>query len=90
VAPLVVSTVETLSGVLEDAGHRSGAAWAALRGEREELALVRRWPWAVSAAMAGAAAGVAAAYVVGRLRTQDVPGALDPEQMVAVVDRPPA
>jgi membrane protein DedA with SNARE-associated domain len=50
--------------------------------------LARRWPWALAAVVAGAATGAAAAYVAGRLGTQDAPGALDPEQVVAVVDRP--
>ena len=55
--------------------------------------LARRRPWALGAVVAGAvvagaAAGAAAAYVAGRLGTQDAPGALDPEQVVAVVDRP--
>ena len=65
--------------------HRSGAVGSALR---RRTALLRRWRWAGSAAVAGAAAGVAAAYVVGRLRPQDALDALDPESVVAVVDRP--
>ena len=48
----------------------------------------RGWPWAVTAAVAGAVAGVAAAGVVRRLSTRDAPDALDPEQLRADVDRP--
>ncbi|MCW2613012.1 MAG: hypothetical protein JWN08_6, partial [Frankiales bacterium] len=33
-APVVGSAVETVSGVLEDALERGGAAWDALRGDR--------------------------------------------------------
>jgi hypothetical protein len=88
-APVVGSAVETVSGVLEDAAVRGGAAWDALRGERVGPPVaVRRWPWAVGAALAGAAAGAVAAYAVQRLRTQDAPDAVEPEQLQAVVDRP--
>jgi hypothetical protein len=71
--------------VLDEAWARSTAAWDVLRGER--VVAVRRWPLAVGAAVAGAAAGVAVAYVVQRLHTQDPPGAVDPETVEAVVDR---
>ena len=85
--PLVESAVETVQGVLEDAGVRGGAAWDALRGERVGPPVaVRRWPWAVGAALAGAAAGAAAAYATRRLRTTDAPEAVEPEQVEAVVD----
>lgn len=87
--PLVEQAVETVSGVLEEAGERGGAAWMALQGGPVGPPFaVRRWPWAVGAAVAGAAAGAAAAYVLSRLRTQDAPGALEPDEVEAVVDRP--
>lgn len=87
--PLLEQAVETVSGVLEEAGERGGAAWVALQGGAVHPPVgVRRWRWAVGAAVAGAAAGAAVAYVASRLRTQDAPGALDPEQVEAVVDRP--
>jgi hypothetical protein len=73
---------------LEEARVRGGAAWDALRGERVGPPVAsRRWPVALGAALAGAAAGVAVAVALRRLRTQDPPGALEPEQLEAVVDR---
>jgi hypothetical protein len=48
----------------------------------------RRWPWALAATVAGAAAGAAVAYAVRRASGQDRPGAVEPEQLRAVVDRP--
>jgi hypothetical protein len=48
----------------------------------------RRWPWALAATVAGAAAGGAVAYAVRRVQGQDRPGAVEPEQVRAVVDRP--
>ncbi len=48
----------------------------------------RRWPWALAAAVAGAAAGGGVAHVARRLAGQDRPGAVEPEQLRAVVDRP--
>ena len=48
----------------------------------------RRWPWALAATVAGAAAGAAVAFVVRRVEGQDGPGAVEPEQLRAVVDRP--
>jgi hypothetical protein len=48
----------------------------------------RRWPWALAASVAGAAAGAAVAYAVRRVQGQDGPGAVEPEQLQAVVDRP--
>ena len=49
---------------------------------------VRRWRWALAAAVVGAAAGAAVAYAVRRVEGQDAPGAVEPEQLQAVVDRP--
>ena len=83
-AALVASAVETVTGVLEDAGTRGGAAWTALRSPAPEV-VVRRWPWAVGAAVAGAAAGAVVALAFGRERDSD---GLDPEEVKAVVDRP--
>ncbi len=48
----------------------------------------RRWPWALAATAAGALAGACVAYAVRRVEGQDSPGAVEPEQLVAVVDRP--
>jgi hypothetical protein len=48
----------------------------------------RRWPWALAATVAGAAAGTAVAYAVRRVVFHDRPGAVEPEQLRAVVDRP--
>ena len=48
----------------------------------------RRWPWALAATVAGAVAGGAVAYAVRRVQGQDSPGAVEPEQVQAVVDRP--
>jgi hypothetical protein len=73
---------------LEEARVRGGAAWDALRGERIGPPLaVRRWPIALGAALAGAAAGAAVAFALRHLLTQEAPDALEPEQLVAVVDR---
>lgn len=77
--------------VLDEALTRGSAAWDVLRGERVGPPVaVRRWPWAVGAAVAGAGAGVGVAFLLRRLRTQDAPDAVDPDQVEAVVDRPPA
>lgn len=87
--PVVEQAVETVSGVLEEAGERGGAALLALRGGPVGPPVaVRRWPWAVGAAVAGAAAAAAVTWAVGRLRTSDAPDALEPEEVQAVVDRP--
>jgi hypothetical protein len=73
---------------------RGEAALDALRGGPVKPPVgVRRWPWAVTAAVVGAAAGAAVAMLAGRLLGQDAPGAQDPEDVQAVVDRakdPPA
>ncbi|MGI8536457.1 MAG: hypothetical protein ACR2K2_08150 [Mycobacteriales bacterium] len=68
---------------------RGGAAWDAVRGARVgPPTAVRRWPWALAAAVLGAAAGGAVAVLVRRLGGQDAPGALEPAELKAVVDRP--
>lgn len=76
--------------VLEAGISRGDAALTALRGERVGPPLaVRRWPWAVGAAVLGAAAGAGAALLVGRLLMgRDAPDAQDPADLEAVVDRP--
>ena len=48
----------------------------------------RRWPWAVGAAVLGAAAGGAIAKLVHHLGGVDAPDAQDPGDLQAVVDRP--
>lgn len=68
---------------------RGGAAWDAVSGARVgPPTAVRRWPWAVAAAALGAVAGGALAVLVRRLGGQDAPGAQEPEELEAVVDRP--
>jgi hypothetical protein len=75
--------------ILGEAATRGGAAWDALRGERVGPPVaVPRWPWALAAAMVGAAAGVVVALAVRRLDRPDAPGAQDPEDLEAVIDRP--
>jgi F0F1-type ATP synthase membrane subunit c/vacuolar-type H+-ATPase subunit K len=74
-----------LEGVLEEAFDRGAEAWDVLRGRRTPPP---RWPWATGSALAGAALAVGVAVLVRRLRTQDAPGAQDPEQVQAVVDLP--
>jgi len=81
--PLVASPAETVTGVLEDAGGRSSVGRELSVSDR-----VRRWPWALGAALAGAVGGAAVAYVAGRLQVPDALGAQEPEQLQAVVDRP--
>jgi len=80
-------------GLLQEAVHtsrvRGGAARAALRGSRVgPPAAVRRWPWALAAAILGAAAGSGVAVLVRRLEGEDAPDAQDPSELEAVVDRP--
>ena len=75
--------------LVEEAALRGGAAWDALRGERVGPPVaVARWPWALAAAVAGAAAGIAVAIAVRRMSRPDAPGAQDPEDLQAVIDRP--
>lgn len=75
--------------VLEAGLQRGDAALTALRGQRVGPPMaVRRWPWAVGAAVLGAAAGAAVALLVGRLVVgRDAPDAQDPSDLQAVVDR---
>ncbi len=75
-----------LEGVLEEALDRGTEVWDAVRGYRRPQ---RRWTWAVGSAAAGAAVAVAVTVLVRRLRTQDAPGAQEPEQVRAVVDPAP-
>lgn len=79
--------VETVSGLVEEPAVRGGAALDALRGiPVGPPASVRRWPWALTAALLGAAAGAGVAYALRRLEGQDAPGAQDPHELQAVVD----
>ena len=48
----------------------------------------RRWPWWLMATLAGALVGAAVAVAVRRVRGQDGPDAVEPDQVEAVVDRP--
>ncbi len=48
----------------------------------------RRWPWVLGAAVVGAAVGKAVAAAARRLEGEDAPGAVEPSELRAVVDRP--
>ncbi len=92
VAP-AVGTLGSLAGAvgefLEEPAVRGGAALDALRGVPVgPPAAVRRWPWAVVAALGGAAAGAAVALLVHRVQRPDPPGAQEPHELRAVVDLP--
>jgi len=78
-AALVHQWTGVLEGVVEDGRDRAAALLAVQPP-------ARRWPWAVGAAVLGAAAGAAVALAVRRLVGQDAPDAQDPEQLRAVVD----
>jgi len=78
-AALVQQWAGVLDGVVEDGRDRAAALLAAQPP-------ARRWPWAVGAAVLGAAAGAAVAVAVRRVVGQDAPDAQDPEQLRAVVD----
>lgn len=85
----VPRAVGELQGALDTSLVRGGAAWDAVSGARVgPPTAVRRWPWALAAAALGAVAGGAVAVLVRRLAGQDPPGAQEPEELVAVVDRP--
>ena len=75
-----------------DALVRGGAAWDALRGARVGPPIaVRRWPWALTAALAGAVVGAASAVALRAVFPRDAPGAQEPDELQAVVDsaKPP-
>jgi len=76
---------EVLEGVVEDARGRGVEVVDALAGRRP----ARRWPWAIGAAVAGAAAGAGVALAVRGVLGHDAPGAQDPSELVAVVDLRP-
>ena len=83
------SASDSLRRAAQTSRVRGGAARAALRGSRVgPPTAVRRWPWALAAAILGAAAGSGVAVLVRRLEGQDAPGAQDPSELEAVVDRP--
>ncbi len=71
---------EVVEGVVEEGRERAAAALATPTRPS------RRWPWAVTAAVAGAVAGAAVALAVRRVVGEDAPGAQEPEQLRAVVD----
>ena len=78
----------SLHEAVETTRVRGGAARDALRGTRVgPPSAVRRWPWALLAAVLGALAGSGVAVLVRRLQGQDAPDAQDPSELEAVVDR---
>jgi len=88
-APVVSAAVGTMSGVYDESLVRGSAALGALRGQRVGPPLaVRRWPWAVSALLAGAAAGAAVALLMRKVSPPDAPDAQEPHELKAVVDQP--
>ena len=90
VARRVEDATELLGEVVDASLVRGGAALDALRGGPVGPPVaVRRWPWAVAAAVLGAAAGAGVAHLVGRIVGQDAPDAQEPEELQAVVDRAP-
>ncbi len=76
---LVREWADALEGVVEDGRDRAAALLAV-------QAPVRRWPWAVGAAVLGATAGAAVALTVRRLVGRDAPDAQEPEHLRAVID----
>lgn len=89
VSRLAGQAADVVGGVLETSAVRSGAALDALRGGPVRPPVgVNRWPWAIAAAVVGAAAGAATAMLVSRVIGQDAPDAQAPEDLEAVVDRP--
>ena len=88
VSRITGQAVDAVEEVLDASVVRTVAAWDALRGGPVRPPVgVRRWPWAVVAAVVGAAAGAATAMAVARLLGQDAPDAQAPEDLEAVVDR---
>ena len=76
------------------AGRVGAAARASLDGAGSRVpvhvgATPRRWPWAVAAAVLGAAAGAGAVLAARRVVGEDAPGAQEPEQLRAVIDLTP-
>jgi hypothetical protein len=74
-----------------------GRGWARTASSPRRAGLLRRadpptrrWPWALLAAVVGAAAGSAAALAVRFVEGEDAPDALHPDELQAVVDRPAA
>lgn len=84
---LATELADTVHGLVEQPGARTGAALDALRGVPvRPPAARRRWPWAVVAAVSGAVAGAAVAGAVRRWGSHDAPGAQEPHELRAVVD----
>ena len=46
-----------------------------------------RWPWVLGAAFVGGAVGRVAAALARRLEGEDAPGAVEPGELRAVIDR---
>jgi len=85
--PMTERVVERVGDALDTSLIRGGAALLALRGGPVGPPPGRRrWPWALGAALLGAAAGAVAAVVVSRVVPSDAPDAQDPEDVEAVVD----
>jgi len=85
--PVAERLVERAGEALDISLIRGGAALLALRGGPVGPPLGRRrWPWALGAALLGAAAGAVVAVVVSRVVPSDAPDAQEPEDVEAVVD----
>lgn len=73
--------------LLDETRTRTTAAYGALLGGPVGPPLaVRRWPWAVLAAVLGALAGAAVVVLARRVVGEDAPGAQEPEELEAVID----
>ena len=73
--------------LLEETRTRTTGAYDAMRGGPVGPPLaVRRWPWALLAAVLGAAAGAAVVLLARRVVGEDAPGAQEPEELQAVID----
>ena len=89
-ADVAEQVADTVGGFLEEPAVRGGAALDALLGRRVTPPVAaRRWPWALGAALLGAAAGTAVGLLLQRLQRVDAPGAQEPHELRAVVDLPP-
>ncbi len=91
--PAVAAAALSAGGALDTARSRSADALTVLRGDRVgPPSSLRRWPWALAAAVAGAAAGALVVSVLRRVAPGDAPGAQEPHELRAVVDttEPPA
>lgn len=81
------SLAQVIGGYAEQGRERGGSLLtSASRSVSGRTRPQRRWPWAISAALLGAAAGAAVAFVVRSLLGSDAPDAQEPEELRAVVD----